>query len=433
MSQRIVENVFSYDTSKKAMRMAIISACFGAVSQFVIRESSIIILYATKLGAGSFLSLLSTSLQMISIAIFIIPVAYIMEFTGKRKIMIPSLVLGMIGVFIIAAAGFFPDERSRYMLIAGLLVFSITIAFYIAGWFPLLQGIVPSDERGKFFSRLRVSWQSVVTAFLLFSVLVVGKEAPVSLLQLIIFFSALLILGRVAAIKRIPEIPKQNQVPSLRESLKKIFSNKRLIHFSIYMFFLYLFSNATIPVAIVFSKLELHTPDNYTVLLSMMVTVGQIGGFFIGGAVIKKITPKRLLITANLAFIVLNFSFLLVQQYTLVSGIILVILVTLYGSIFAYSTIGLSSELISLAQPEAVNMSMAVCVAFYISGQGLSRLVSGYLLEAPFFPETISISGVTFSPYHLLFLLYALFLFASFLLVFLIPKVTRGRGAFPQY
>lgn len=61
---------FSETVCRKAMIFAIVSACFGAVSQIVFRESSIIILYASKLGADRFLTLSSTSIQLLCICVF---------------------------------------------------------------------------------------------------------------------------------------------------------------------------------------------------------------------------------------------------------------------------------------------------------------------------------------------------------------------------
>ena len=70
---------FSETVCRKAMTFAIISACFGAVSQIMVRESSVIILYAAKLGAGRLLALFSTSIQLLCICVLIIPVSYLME------------------------------------------------------------------------------------------------------------------------------------------------------------------------------------------------------------------------------------------------------------------------------------------------------------------------------------------------------------------
>ncbi|TFG59562.1 MAG: hypothetical protein E4H36_13570, partial [Spirochaetales bacterium] len=117
---------FSEPSARKAMNFAILSSCFGAVSQIMVRESSIIILYAGKLGAGRFLSLVSTSAQLLAICLFIIPVSYLMEHTGKKKIVLPAVLVTMAGILTIAAAGFFGD-KGRIILLTGLLLFSVSL------------------------------------------------------------------------------------------------------------------------------------------------------------------------------------------------------------------------------------------------------------------------------------------------------------------
>ena len=52
----------TYQDKKKYMSFAIYSACFGAVIQRSLSESSVFIVYASALGAGKFLSLVTTAL-----------------------------------------------------------------------------------------------------------------------------------------------------------------------------------------------------------------------------------------------------------------------------------------------------------------------------------------------------------------------------------
>ena len=131
------------------MGSAILSACFGAIPQILVRESSLLILYATLLGASRFLSLTTTSLQYLSVFVLSVPMAHLMERTGKKRLVLPALALGLFGLLAVAAAGFF-TRAGREVLLIGLLVFSLTLAIYIAGWFPLLQGVVPESKRAPF-------------------------------------------------------------------------------------------------------------------------------------------------------------------------------------------------------------------------------------------------------------------------------------------
>ena len=354
---------FDQETAKRAMRAAIISSCIGAISQTILRDSSIVILYANSLGASQFLSLLTTALPILCTALLLIPIAHIMEYTGKKRLMMPSLYIGMVGFFMMSAAGFFP-ENAKWILIFGLTIYSITLAVFIAGWFPLLRGIIPESERGKFFGRLRVSWQSVLTIFLLFSSFFIAQNASLITLQIIIGISAFLIIGRAVFVYQIPEVEPQKEVPSFIKSLKEVFKTKKLISFSIYLFFLYFFSYSSVPGAFLFAKLELNAPDNFIVRLAFFANTGSILGYYLGGKVYGKYKIKNILFMVNFLFILLNLLFLFVGTYNLFNAFFLTGLVVVYSSVVALLTVVATSRIFTLANPLVINMSLEVGVGF---------------------------------------------------------------------
>lgn len=398
------------------MRAAIISSCLGALSQTILRDSSIVILYANSLGASQFLSLLTTALPVLCTALLLIPVAHIMEYTGKKRIMIPSMYIGMVGFIMMAAAGFFP-ENAKWILTFGLTIYSVTLAVFIAGWFPLLRGIIPEFERGQFFGRLRVSWQSVLTIFLFFSSFFIARDANLITLQIIIGISAFLIIGRAVFVYQIPEAESKKQVPSFIKSLKKVFKTKPLISFSLYLFFLYFFSYSSVPGAFLYAKLELNAPDNYIVRLALFANLGSILGYYLGGKVCGKYKTKNILFLINLLFILLNLLFLFVGSYNLINAVFLSVLVIIYSSVVALLTVLATSKIFALANPLAINMSLAVGISFDNLGKGLSRIISGLFLDSGLFPEGVQFLGINMTPYQFLYLGYAIFLFAGILVI----------------
>ena len=108
----------------------------------------------------------------------------------------------------------------------------------------------------------------------------IGANAETRTIQWIFFAVALLVVGRIFFVSRIPEIPKKVKNPPLGRQLGSVLGNRRLRRFSAYVFNFYLFFSATIPLAFVFTKLQLGVPDNYLVLLSACVNAGSIAGFF---------------------------------------------------------------------------------------------------------------------------------------------------------
>lgn len=414
------------------MKSAILAQCFGAISIIMIRESSIMILYATKLGAGEFLSLFSTSIQIFFVAVFIVPFAYIMEHTGKKRVIIFASAMGMGGLLFASLAGFF-SHIGNYILVIGLLGFAISRALFVGGWFPLLRGFVPEAERGAFFSRLRVSWQSIVTVFLLISTLVVGKNASITVLQIIIGVAAVLLIGRIYFVLKLPEteMREKGNIPSFWTSVRFAFHNKRLIRFSIYMFFLYLFSYATIPIIFMHANLEIKAPDNFIVLLSVFVNIGSIMGFFLGGKLIKRYNARFVLLSAHLCLAVFNILLLFIRSYTPVSAVLLSVFTFIYAMGIAYSTIGASSEMLGLANQNAINTSIAISLALNNAGRGFARIISGIILELNLIPRKWEIYQTEFSKYHFLYLVFGLILILGFALIVLVPKDVNKSYFYP--
>ena len=67
----------TYQDKRKYMNFAIISACYGTVIQRVLSESGVFIIYASALGAGKFLTLITTALIPCMILVFLVPFAYL--------------------------------------------------------------------------------------------------------------------------------------------------------------------------------------------------------------------------------------------------------------------------------------------------------------------------------------------------------------------
>jgi MFS family permease len=215
---------FPEDQCQRGMRMAIWSACFGALAQVAVSDSSLIILYTDMIGGSRFVSLCTTSLQQISLFVLFISVAFLVTRIGKKKLIFPATSIGVCGLGLAVLAPVFGDW-AVFVLLTGLTIFSVAMAFYVAGWFPLLRDIVPSDRRGNFFGKMRMSWQGTVAIFLIISALILRWNTSLLVLQLLIAFVGVALIGRVVCIAKMPETsPSKEHIP-LRESLSKVWRN----------------------------------------------------------------------------------------------------------------------------------------------------------------------------------------------------------------
>jgi MFS family permease len=74
-----------------------------------------------------------------------------------------------------------------------------------AGWFPLLQDVVPTGIRGRFFGLLRTTWQTTTNLFLLFATWFLGAAPAIWQFQALLGFGVFCTAARVGGIAPIPE------------------------------------------------------------------------------------------------------------------------------------------------------------------------------------------------------------------------------------
>ncbi|NQT59377.1 MAG: MFS transporter [Bacteroidetes bacterium] len=392
----------TYQEKKRYMRFAIYSSCFGAVIQRTLSESSVFIVYASALGAGKFLSLVTTALIPCMTLIFLVPVAYIMEHKGIKRVLIPVYSGGFIGLLFAVTAGSLPNGKLKtFFFYFGILLYSASIGIHAAGWFPLQRHIVPRKERGNYFGKMRYSWQTAVGIFLLGSSLIIWKSATTIKLQLIILIGALLSLGRLYYTTKIPERPLEKHIPPLKIKFLAAVHDKNLIKYSLYGFLLNLLICSTVPMGFGFVKYELGLPQHLTILLSVFVNISAITGYLVGSRLIDKNHSGKLFLVVQIIFALINFLFLFCYQQSSFSLVFSTILTCLAGALFAFSSVVASAKMFGMVKESNINISLAVCFGLYNGGKGISRLISSFMVGI--LPESFSLFGITWSSFHLLF------------------------------
>ncbi len=422
---------FSEAECSRGMRMAIMSACFGAIAQTMVSDSSIMILYAGMLGGSRFVSMCTTSLQSISLFVLYIPLAYFVGRLGKKKMILPAIGIGVAGLLLTVFAPFFGSSAAGVLLV-GLAIFSIAMAVYLAAWFPLLRDIVPADARGRFFGTMRFRWQGCSAVFLILSAMILKWNSSMAVLQGLVVVAALLLIGRLVCIARIPETPLAREVKPLGKSLRAILSDSRLMGFGTYLFWLYAFAGATVPVVIIFAKLKLKFNDDFLVLLSSCLLIGSIVGFLIGGKMVDRQGTKKVFLLAHFTFGLLNLLMLTVQNNSTFCTYLLIGIVSMYGLIFAAATIAVSSEAFALAPEEFSEMGLAVCLGLYYAGLGFSRFLAGWVLDSGMLAESWNLWGIDMSQYHTLFFFFGIGVLVTCVLLVMVPVVVTPSKSLPQ-
>jgi Na+/melibiose symporter-like transporter len=298
------------------------------------------------------------------------------------------------------------------------------MTLYVSAWFPFLDEFLPKKERSNFFGMLRFSWQSCCVVFFFTCGLFMGKTPALWVLQIIIIITGFALLGRAYFINKIKinESDIKTLLP-FRKSMEMVLNNKPLVGFSVYLAFLYLMAQGTIPLTFIYLKNYLNTPDNIVVIISSIALAGTIIGFFFAGRMIARLGVKKILLVIHISFALINFLLFACRGTGTISLIIITTLLVCYGFFIAISSVAISCEMIALADPANKALAMAFCGSMYAAGTGGSRLLSSILIGSGVLAPQWNIGTMTFSMFHTMYLGYGVGILFVCLLLVIVPAI----------
>jgi MFS family permease len=408
--------------SHKSQKLAILSACFGSLSAVMIQDSAVIILFAGMLGAGSMLSMITTSLFGVMNCLLLLPAAYFVARMGYKRSIIRATQLGALAVIALAFSPLL-GSFAKYGMIISLICFGILMTIYVAAWFPFLDEFLPKNDRSRFFGMLRFSWQSCCVGFFFICGLIMGETPDLWVLQTIIVITAVTLLGRAYYINKIAVSESDRKPLNFRYGLELVLANKPLVGFSVYLAFLYLAAQGTMPLTYIYLKNYLHTPDNIVVIISSLALGGSIIGFLCAGRMINKLGVKKMLLSVHLAFAIINFMLFALSGSGTVALVLITVLLLFYGFFIAISSVAASSEMMALANPSNKALAMAFCVSMCSAGLGGARLLSSMIIGSGILAPVWHIGSTEFTMFHTMYLGYGLAILFVCVLLVIVPAI----------
>ena len=406
----------------KSQKLAIYSACYGTVSEVMIQESAVIILFAGMLGAGSMLAMLTTSLFGVMRCLLLLPAAYAVARIGYKRSIINSSHWGALVLLLLAFSPFL-GQLAKYGMIINIIIFASIMTIYVAAWFPFLDEFLPKKDRSHFFGMLRFSWQSCSLIFFFICGLAMGKQPDLWILQTIIIISAAALLGRAFYAGKIKVSESDRKALKFRHGLNLVMENKPLVGFSVYIAFLYLAAQGTVPLTYIYLKNYLHIPDNIVVIISSLTLGGTMIGFLFAARIISKIGVKKMLLMIHISFAAINFMLFAFSTSGTTALVIITALLICYGFFIATSSVAVSSEMMALANPDNKAMAMAFCVSMCAAGMGGARLLSSVIIGSGILAAEWSIGTAQFTMFHTMYLGYAIAILFVCVLLVIVPAI----------
>ncbi len=199
------------EQKRRGMHLGFYAAALG-VTFFFATGGNVLTLFVKRLGASntqiggilSFLFIFSV------VQIFVAP---LIERYGKRPFIIRGWLIATTLAFSYVTVpwiyGKWGGQAAIYALMVMIVPLAVARQVAIAGWMPLLNDVVPTHVRGRYFGKMRTVWQGTGIVFLaLTSFFFGGKEnAPFWQYQVVFLVGIAASYLRILAIAKMPELP----------------------------------------------------------------------------------------------------------------------------------------------------------------------------------------------------------------------------------
>ena len=415
--------------TKYAIRMILITTSLGGMS-FLSFNNGLLLAYFSFLGIPSSTILILLALLPLSQFVFMIPFSYFSDIYGKKLIGNFGMVFSIIGFCLMMIAGVFPESYRTLAVGLGAGVFGTGSALIVGNWFALLHPIIPENIRGRFFGRMRLTWQSIGIVFTLIFIYILEQYPTLWMYQAIIGFITIMMVARMIFYQKIPELEKiLPKKETFRKSILKVIAIPEYLSFCAYCFLLTLFTGACPQIFNLIEKDVLHMSKVEMVFMGNLLVVGALVGFFLGGSMVDRLGTKYVFVCCHFGFGSILFLFLWRGIFPGEVQITIAILTILFGMVQAASSIAMTSETLVLIPAENKSLATGLWFTLYSGGMGLSGVLSGQALELGLLSDSWNWFGQSMSRYDGLLLLCGSMVLLMTVTLGLIPSVIKKTPA----
>ena len=223
---------------RTGMRLAYLGQGTGAILPQLLIQSAFGVLLIKHLGGSDFQAMLLGSLLLLS-RILQIPISLLVPPSAEKRFMLRCWLVNGFAMAVILAITFLPIEGE--IKVISILVFTLIGGIASVNgatfWFPLLQDVVPDNQRGRFFGKMRTIWNSTTLAAILSTGMFLGNNSSLWRFQVVIAVGLVLYFTRNIFIARLPEGRTQvadSDYANWKQYVKNILSRREVLIFCAY-------------------------------------------------------------------------------------------------------------------------------------------------------------------------------------------------------
>ena len=417
---------------KRAMRAIIYAQCAGApASIFFI--NGFMLTYFSGLGFSSATVLLLLTLPNLLPVLIMIPAALISDRFGMKKIGTIGLFGTIIGFLLVTIAGSFPYNLMKQIVIAGIIIFGTGIAVFASNFFALLHPIIPDNIRGRYFGKMRLSWQSTSIVLTLIASALLKINSSIPMFQLVLATATILLMIRVVFYFRIPELenqekPRQGVVSSLRH----IIGIPNFMPFCSYLFLITLCTGSLPWIFGLLEKDVLGFEKGVIVLMGTLLLIGSLGGFYLGGKMVDRYGTKYVFLICHFTYSLVLFLVLARDWFPIPLIVLIGICTAMFGLIQAALGIAFTSELFVFIPAKNRSLRTAFATTLQMGGLALSGIIFSKVIDLRILSDTWVLLGKSMSMYDTIILGCGIGIILLIVTLGLVPSVVKNAQWIPR-
>ncbi|RLD11496.1 MAG: hypothetical protein DRI44_03435 [Chlamydiae bacterium] len=403
---------------RRNMTIVTLCAVFGVAGGTCI-SNNVLSLVAIKLGAGDiYLGLLAAAFTApLVLGIFSMKA---IEKHGKLKILIPWTAASTILVMLYMLIPKIAQQYRPVYVLSSLFVIQILIntcaAIGNTAWFPLLQDTTPTRLTGRFFARLRTSWQtaSIITVIVISFFL--GKNSEWWKFEIIFAAAFILLTIKFLLLLRIQEKPlavRHISDKTIIGRFKEVFQIKQLRYCIIYLACYSFLAAAPEPFKIKMLK-QLHYSSGFILAAISMFGVGAILSLRFWGKLADKFGNRAIFSISHIGMIVTTILWLIIDN-NIFSEIMTFILYFSFGIFHSGNGIAQTRYVLHSVPDSKQNYINIInfTTFFFIS---IAPIITGVFLTMT---QNVSFSSgaLNLNNYHLMFIIIGT--------LFIVPHILR--------
>ncbi len=418
------------EQQRRGMRYAYLSQVVGVHLQQTVAFSAITPLFIKRLGGSDLQAMLPATLMGLTYAVQI-PFSLMVPPAGRKRFLVrcwfassfPMLIASLLALWL------GPGMPAVWTVLGGLLLCMILTYAGSAFWFPLLYDVVPEDQRGRFFGRLRAQWGVAYLAVSMTAGLFLGRDPAVWRFCAVFMFVTLLQFLREPLAARIPEraTPPASGM-GWRGDVRHVLGRREVrTYCAYYSLLMFLAGFLGQPLVLYMRQLGFSARDNTLIFATM--TIGSILSQMVAGVLADRFGSKRVFMGVHVALCALALVIAAVGEFPIaVAAPVLTFLMIAAGATNAASTLANTAQIFHMAPQQGKPFFMSLLSSVFYIGGSLAPLAMGAILDSRLREFHVAAGPVDLDIFQLCFVAAGVGLLAAMSLLRMIPDVKAQKA-----